>query len=807
MKKFTTLLAYLALTLVGFSQVYYGNPRLSVILSTNIPAVGYVLASDGTLNYWTAAGVSTNDPVYLYSLTNATEVVMTNVWGWDRIDDHQIRLFVDTNSFASAATDWALYKALTNVNVDHFAVTNVSTNGINFEDGTWFRPTDWVYLTNSPAYSITVGDTNNWTVALGYTNYAWLAWSWGDWATNYLNWGMITNTPLTLAGYGITDAYTKVESDGKYATTGTVDGVISSNATADACWDSATLQSGGDLSSAGNTTTVSACVVRIRKSNNVTSEFEIVSFAETNLIPNVVGTMYKVLVASDGVTLSAGNANGYSVITLGRVMVDQFGIAHEEMSGHRLNDGVHKGHKRTADLRGFEPSKDVIVSQPSVLTSSFNIASGAIWRGSVELSFPGFTNGSDFFYVYKTNGTYTYVITNRIDVANYNDSTQDDGLTAIGFGRAKADRIFVHDTDGDVYVVMGQESEKEADILANGYPSDIPDIVDDFGTYIAKIIIDKDAVEFNRILMVEKTGIGGTTITKHNGLTELQGGSEALSQYYHFILSEYSWLTNLITSSEMDYLTLTNGTEYTTAGARPFWVSDAAGRLWPTAHKMEVASRTISGVMGTNLQTVLQGLGTYIPAGVEIIVKIADGTHTMQSGILIPPFNGGGTFKITADTVVSNAVHRNQAATLDFSGVAGDAIFGINIQSDVFIENIKIISKGTNGYAPIYFSTSRGVYLSYCNCTSTNGTSGYGIRIDKAGCQIRSCVIDNQDRAVFITSRSHVLSISNAGTNNSSRAFEVQGSILSLFSDSTIEGLTNVAVGGLIINTTGAILP
>jgi phage-related tail fiber protein len=32
----------------------------------------------------------------------------------------------------------------------------------------------------------------------------------------YLAWSKITGTPTTLSGYGITDAYTKTVSDGKY---------------------------------------------------------------------------------------------------------------------------------------------------------------------------------------------------------------------------------------------------------------------------------------------------------------------------------------------------------------------------------------------------------------------------------------------------------------------------------------------------------------------------------------------------------------------------------------------------------------
>jgi len=39
-------------------------------------------------------------------------------------------------------------------------------------------------------------------------------------AASTIDWPNITGTPSTIAGYGITDAYTKIESDARYATAG-----------------------------------------------------------------------------------------------------------------------------------------------------------------------------------------------------------------------------------------------------------------------------------------------------------------------------------------------------------------------------------------------------------------------------------------------------------------------------------------------------------------------------------------------------------------------------------------------------------
>ena len=100
---------------------------------------------------------------------------------------------------------------------------DISTNAIDIST----NAIDIATETNR-AYTVETNLQAQITDNAGYTNYAYLSWLWGDWATNYYDWDRVTNTPTTVGagGYGVTDVYTKVESDATFAITGTVGDVV-----------------------------------------------------------------------------------------------------------------------------------------------------------------------------------------------------------------------------------------------------------------------------------------------------------------------------------------------------------------------------------------------------------------------------------------------------------------------------------------------------------------------------------------------------------------------------------------------------
>ncbi len=132
-----------------WSQAATDATQATVLLAgkADTSALG-TMAYASTDNYYTASEtqvllaekVGTNDAIYLAALTNATEVFLTNTWGWEKVGDHQIRILVDTNHPLESITGLAAElagKQSANTNLDEWAAIGVSTKvGTNDPDYT-----------------------------------------------------------------------------------------------------------------------------------------------------------------------------------------------------------------------------------------------------------------------------------------------------------------------------------------------------------------------------------------------------------------------------------------------------------------------------------------------------------------------------------------------------------------------------------------------------------------------------------------------------------------------------------------------
>ena len=85
-------------------------------------------------------------------------------------------------------------------------------------------PLEWSGIINTPTTLAGYGITDAWTQAEGDLRYVQIG--------APIDWAVITNTPTTLAGYGITDAFTKTESDARYLQQGGTGFVVSVSGTA-----------------------------------------------------------------------------------------------------------------------------------------------------------------------------------------------------------------------------------------------------------------------------------------------------------------------------------------------------------------------------------------------------------------------------------------------------------------------------------------------------------------------------------------------------------------------------------------------
>ena len=257
-----------------------------------------------------------------------------------------------------------------------------------------------------------------------------------------------------------------------------------------------------------------------------------------------------------------------------------------------------------------------------------------------------------------------------------------------------------------------------------------------------------------------------------------------------------------------DYIAVTNLTAYSTAGARPFWVADADGRLYPTAHNMEVADRSITILTTDTIQDEIDAIGKYLPHGVDITVTFEDGTHTPADTIDLTGFHGGGTLTLKS-TETDTTTHTDQPAIIDADSITASAFRIIRCNCSITIQNLAIRVDGASSYRGImaeYCSGSVMVYYNYIysdvNAVAYGVSSRYGSYIFS-----RNNTMSGMAKALLAVYGSALVSRGDikGGTANT-YGYTSYGSRVHQYEQALL-GPTNVAYGGIFVAPGGAILP
>ncbi len=319
-----------------------------------------------------------------------------------------------------------------------------------------------------------------------------------------------------------------------------------------------------------------------------------------------------------------------------------------------------------------------------------------------------------------------------------------------------------------------------------------------------KLDVDGDASQLTNLPSAGITNIFSTTA---NGLVPSPAATNS-----GLLFADANWMpvTNVQAAAsnlfDLKYLPLTTTSEYTIAGARPFWVSDADGRLWPTAHKMEVGSRTINVTTNDSLQDAINSIGKYIPYTVDIVVQLNTGTYSLVSGLSISGFDGKGSLTLrSADTDTS--AYRTQSAVIDASA----GMHGINISycsAKITISNIRILMKGDTQRYAVYPNSSENVFVQYNSVSDvTTNKKSLGIYGGMSYVSSRGNSFDNIDAALYPAQGSYYISRDDQGTNLNYYGSASWGAFLGFYNTNSLAGTGRGIVGGLLVNPAGAVLP
>ena len=248
------------------------------------------------------------------------------------------------------------------------------------------------------------------------------------------------------------------------------------------------------------------------------------------------------------VTLTRTDINHWDEIGIGRVYREGTAL-HILSAGVQIHDIPYRIHKRLAAVDGFVRATGLQTSETGTLEIA--ITAGVMWTGITEVSVDAIdttdddVNEDQFSYWYYDGdlGTPAWVeiaSQNAIDNTQYNDVASGlDDLTSNQYG---VHWVYIH-YEGDVHIVYGQDSYTLSEAQDADRPSSLPDVVNDFSMLIAKIIIKKsEASSFTDVDTPWESVISSGTVTGHNDLSSLQGGT--VDEYYHMTSAQNTIIGN-----------------------------------------------------------------------------------------------------------------------------------------------------------------------------------------------------------------------------------------------------------------------
>jgi hypothetical protein len=317
-----------------------------------------------------------------------------------------------------------------------------------------------------------------------------------------------------------------------------------------------------------------------------------------------------------------------------------------------------KLNNRQINIRRFERSSGLALGETTgrVIT----IGSGVIWYGHssyAESAVDSSSNNADFWY--HSAGNWTKSI-----VSTYNNTQYDNGtnlVTLSGFGTQYAVNWVYRYLDGaglpKIAYVLGSGNYSLAQAQASTVPN-IPDILNRTAILVGRIIVAQNASTAYQIDSAFTMVFAGSTVTDHNNLSGLQGGTT--SEYYHLTASEHSDLIGASTvasisgdlQSQISAITVpTSATFLTDYDARYVNESDLIVTLGNYATNSTVASISASlnnEILQASTRTigfVIDGAGT-VPASGTYASVVSPFSGTITNWTIISDISGSATLDV-----------------------------------------------------------------------------------------------------------------------------------------------------------------
>jgi hypothetical protein len=303
---------------------------------------------------------------------------------------------------------------------------------------------------------------------------------------------------------------------------------------------------GGNISDAsGQKVNVSAGKGFIRATaDDVSTLFAFEWPLVSNLQTTLNSIQYIIVAYNSGtpiVSLVNDNTTDYRTSFVLGYVVNEGGSLYINDVPHSSGRGVGRLSRRNFEVDGRSRAAalgGIILSESG--TKRVAVTTGVTWyRGNREIFTAFNTNATDTFDRYYRSGTGTW-IKEATQVA-VPEGTYDNGsgtLQTIG-NRNYANYWFYLGPSGSIVMVYGRDDINTlATALASSPPTDLPLRLQIGSLIIGRIIATRvsGVTSVDQVQSAFNTSFSGSSVTTHNGLSGLQGGT--LAEFYHLSLAE-----------------------------------------------------------------------------------------------------------------------------------------------------------------------------------------------------------------------------------------------------------------------------
>lgn len=234
------------------------------------------------------------------------------------------------------------------------------------------------------------------------------------------------------------------------------------------------------------------------------------------------------------VTTNVADINGSSVVGAALLYRQGSEVHHQSVDWGLAP--ASRNNRRLIQTRRYERGVGLTLGESAgrVIT----LTSGVIWYGVTEYPEAAVTsspNNADFYY--HVAGVWTKSV-----VSTYNNTQYDNGtnLVTVGGGKYVVNWVYRY-VDGaglpKLAYVLGSDGYSLAQAQASSPPTP-PPVLTQMAILVGRIIVVKNAVTATQIDSAFTQVFAGSTVTNHNTLTGLQGGTT--DEYYHLTSAEYT---------------------------------------------------------------------------------------------------------------------------------------------------------------------------------------------------------------------------------------------------------------------------